>query len=134
MKIHYLLCGNKKRLFSFSRHHFNKWVDPDTKEEYFIDGGFDYSRVSGKHCEIRHDEISDVIGDIREQFMWTSTMDKDGNVLSKPVQKKLMELDSDHIENIINHINDIAGQRSNTEIYINILREELNHRSNNQNG
>lgn len=93
MKIHYVEDSFKNKLFSFFRHDFNMSTDGT-----FIDGGFDYIRTN---ADVQYNEISDLIEDIREQFIWKSTMNPDGTVRDEISVKYLKDLDIHHIINIL---------------------------------
>ncbi len=133
MKIKYLNCAGKKKLFSFHRHDFRQWEDPDTKEVYMIDGGQeDYVRKSVIGTT-EEGEISELIGDIREQFTWGQNYDKDMNRLPETKWQKLKDLTTDHIIGIIKYIND--REDYNEDIFWSIGQEifksELAYRSKN---
>lgn len=110
MKIHYIECLDKKKLFSFYRHdfieHTDKWGN-----YYMLDGGLeDYYRYSypieklkGGKTPITESEISEVIFDIRKQFKWTKNYDKNNKLLVKPQIKKLKDLTTSHILGILKY-------------------------------
>ena len=100
MKIKYLDCDRRAKLFSFHRHDY-KEITIDGKF-YMIDGGFDYIR-SSTNGEIKEDEIANLISDIRESFTWGQNYDKNHKRLSKTIYKKLKDLDTNHIINILKY-------------------------------
>ena len=64
MKINYVKCDFcKEKVFSFHRHDYKSC----SCGKAFKDGGFDYIR-SSTNGEIKEDEISNLISDIRESF------------------------------------------------------------------
>lgn len=94
MNITYLKQSNGSKLFSFHRHDF-KIGENGT----FIDGGFDYTRFNG---ELGEDTVENLIGDIRQQFVWGAIYEKDGKTLrDHTVYKSLQDLDTDHIISIL---------------------------------
>lgn len=100
MKIKYLDCDGRAKLFSFHRHAYREITIDD--KFYMIDGGFDYIR-SSVNGEIKEDEISNLISDIRKSFTWGQNYDKNHKRLSKTIYKKLKDLDTDHIINILKY-------------------------------
>lgn len=103
-RVTYLQLPNKKRLISWHRHDY-KSVELDGNT-YFIDGGQeDYIRYSHPHL-LKEEYIEDCIDWLREEFEWTQILDKKGKPLSKPQMKKLKDLGTGHIENIIEEIPD----------------------------
>jgi hypothetical protein len=113
MKIKYLDCLGKHKLFSFYTHDYKEYTD--LKGNYFmIDGGqVDYQRYSHpilkrkkNESPIKEVEISEVIEDIREQFKWTKRFDKDNRLLKEPVRAYLKDLESDHILGILKYFTD----------------------------
>ena len=99
MKIHYLDCDNKAKLFSFYRHDY-KVFDTEGKH-YMIDGGFDYIRCSTDGT-IQHDEIKNLITDIREVFKWTQNYDENNNRI-EPKTALLKDLTSSHVCGILSY-------------------------------
>lgn len=94
MNITYLKQNDGSKLFSFHRHDFNAGENGT-----FIDGGFDYIRFNG---ELGEDTIENLIGDIRQQFIWGANYEKDGKTIrEKTVYNHLKDLDTDHIINIL---------------------------------
>ncbi len=105
MKIHYLNCDNKAKLFSFHRHDY-KVLDIDRKH-YMIDGGFYYTRCSTDGT-IEHDEIKNLIKDIREGFTWTQNYNEN-NERIEPKTALLKDLTSSHICGILSYFtNDLS--------------------------
>jgi len=94
MKISYIEKDGVK-LFSFHRHDFQQFNLGE-----FIDGGWDYTRIGGD-VKVGSGEINDLIRDIREQFTWTSVLNKDNTTRNKPITKFLKDLDTDHIISIL---------------------------------
>jgi hypothetical protein len=104
MKINYLNCEGKHKLFSFTTHNY-KEITID--EKYFmLDGGFSYIRWSGGTIE--EGEIKDLIKDVRESFTWGKNKDKDGNILEKTEYALLKDLTSSHICGILSYFNNKA--------------------------
>ena len=95
MNINYILLPNWNKLFSFFVHDYNSC---ETGE--FIGGGFEDTRYNGN---LQKGKIDDLIGDIREQFVWGKNYDKDNNLLPKTQFIKLKDLDTDHIINILRY-------------------------------
>lgn len=106
MKIHFLNCDGKDKLFSFHRHDYKtKLIDG---KHYFLDGGLqDYIR-SSTNGTIEKGEIKDLIKDIRESFTWGKNKDKDGNILEKTEYTLLKDLTSSHICGILSYFNNKA--------------------------
>lgn len=116
MKIHYLNCDGKAKLFSFSRRDYKeKTIDGI---HYMIDGGFDYTRrsITGT-LEIV--EIKDIIKDIRTQFKWGNNYDKDNNLLNKTKFKLLKNLDTSHIINILSWFTN--------KLYERVIKEDIDY-------
>lgn len=99
MKIHYLNCDGKAKLFSFHRHDY-KALDLDGKH-YMIDGGFDYTRCS-TDGKIKEDEVKNLIKDIREVFTWTQNYDENNNRIDSKTAL-LKDLTSSHICGILSY-------------------------------
>lgn len=95
MEINYIEKEGKK-LFSFYRHDFKSFDEGE-----FIDGGFDYTRTG--IIPSKRAEISEVIQDIREQFVWTSNLDENHKPVP-PTTKLLKDLDIDHILSILTYV------------------------------
>ena len=95
MNINYILLPNGNKLFSFFVHDYNSCETGEV-----IDGGFEYTRYNGN---LQKGKIDDLIGDIREQFVWGKNYDKDNNLLPKTQFIKLKDLDTDHIINILRY-------------------------------
>jgi hypothetical protein len=96
MKINYIETPSGKKLFSFHRH------DYKSEEGVSIDGGFSYTKVSGKPIpEIKSEVIRTLIQDIREQFIWGNNFDKDFNLLPETQWILLKDLETAHIINIL---------------------------------
>lgn len=128
MNITYLNCDNKNKLFSFYRHDYRQWIDPETGILYMIDGGDDYVRKS-KSGTIEKSSIEENIEYIREQFTWGKNYDKSGNLLASTEWIKLSKLSNLHIISIIEHLykRNILNSRN-----IFIFLSELKHRTNNK--
>jgi len=99
MKIHYLDCDGKAKLFSFHRHDY-KALDLDSKH-YMIDGGFDYTRCS-TDGKVEEDEVKNLISDIREVFTWTQNYDENNNRIDSKTAL-LKDLTSSHICGILSY-------------------------------
>lgn len=99
MKIHYLNCDGKAKLFSFHRHDY-KALDLDGKH-YMIDGGFDYIRCS-TDGKIEEDEVKNLISDIREVFTWTQNYDENNNRIDSKTAL-LKDLTSSHVCGILSY-------------------------------
>jgi len=97
VKINYIEKDGVK-LFSFHRHDFQQFAEGE-----FIDGGWDYTRIGGD-VKIGSGKISDLIEDIRKQFLWTSVLDKNEKLRDKSESKLLKDLDTDHILSILIYI------------------------------
>lgn len=98
MEINYVENENGK-LFSFFRHDYKDNTDKNG-DFIMIDGGFDYSRYSGK---IKSGEIKDLMSSIREQFTWGKNYDENGNRLEKTEYKLLKDLTTTHISGILRY-------------------------------
>ena len=108
----------KKKLFSFFRYDYQE--DTSKDDHYMmIDGGFDYTRysVDEENTIFKTEEIEDVIGDIRDQFIWTSTTDAAGNILEKPIEKKLKDMETSHILNVLKHLYDRKTPQHYDEVF-----------------
>jgi hypothetical protein len=108
MKIHFLECLDKHKLFSFYRHDYRDYRDK--KGNYYsLDGGNSYQKFShphiGKHKThpIKEDEIGKLIKDIREQFTWGQNYAKNGRMLKKTKYILLKDLTTDHIIGILSY-------------------------------
>lgn len=99
MKIHYLNCDGKAKLFSFHRHDY-KALDLDGKH-YMIDGGFDYTRCS-TDGKVEEAEVKNLISDIREVFTWTQNYDENNNRINSKTAL-LKDLTSSHICGILSY-------------------------------
>ena len=89
MNIKYLKQNDGSKLFSFHRHDYHVG-----ENSTFIDDGFNE--------ELGEDTIENLIGDIREQFIWGANYEKDGKTIrEKTVYNHLKDLDTDHIINIL---------------------------------
>lgn len=113
MKISYLNCDNKKKLFSFRRHDYKaEEILVDGYWKYFmIDGGFDYNRYSGGTLE--EGEIKDLIEDIRKQFVWGKNYDENNNRLPATEYSLLQDLTSSHICGILSYFTNKIYERTN---------------------
>jgi hypothetical protein len=92
MKINYVLTPSGNKLFSFKRHDYR------IEEGVYIDGGFDYTR---SNVQVHQDDIHNLIGDIREQFMWGKNYDKDNQLLMQTEYSLLKDLTTEHIVGIL---------------------------------
>lgn len=99
MKITYLNCDGKTKLFSFHRHDYKSILIDGV--EYSLDGGFDYTRCS-LTGSIKQDEVKNLIQDIREEFTWTQNYDKNNNRI-EPKKALLKDLSSSHICGILSY-------------------------------
>lgn len=123
MKIKYGICTDcNKKIFNF-KHHEMTWCSCNKSA---VDIEELYSRTIG-NAEIREDEISDIIEEIREVFTWTSNYDKDMKRI-KPVKRLLKDLDYDHILKIIDYLSTKDVLTVNTARSINIMVNELVYR------
>lgn len=128
MQINYIE-QNGKKLFSFGRHDYKEFEDGS-----FIDGGLDYIRTN---TEVKHDRIKNLIEDIREQFVWTSVLDKNNELLEKPIKRLLKDMSNDHIKNTTRYLkNKIENQPKHFSFeywifYFEILLNELKYRKDN---
>lgn len=125
MNIIYLKQSNGKKLFSFNRHDYIAGENGT-----FIDGGFDYTRYNG---ELGEDTIENLIGDIRQQFVWGANYEKDGKTLrEKTVYNHLQDLDTDHVISILifftNRIKDDTVMTRQWKIFHLIFLNELKYR------
>lgn len=91
--IKYVKDSKGKKLFSFFRHDYK-----ESEDGTFIDGGFDYTRTNS---QIFEDTVENLIGEIREIFMWGSRFDKHGSLLESVKYQYLKDLTTDHIINIL---------------------------------
>jgi hypothetical protein len=124
MKIRYGYCKNcQKYLFNF-KHHEMAWCTSCNKSAVDIEEF--YSRAIGD-VEIREGEISDLIGYIREQFVWTSNYDKNMKRI-EPVERLLKDLDYDHILKIIDYLSTKDVLTVGTARTINVMVNELVYR------
>lgn len=133
MKIKYLDCRGKKKLFSLHQHDYRTWEDEDGNF-YMIDGGEDYQRYSHPDMAelsfgvIKEDKIENVIEDLREQFKWGKNHDKSGNRLPKTEFVLVKELSNEHIISIIKHIYE-KGITNSRSVFV--MLAELRYRLNN---
>lgn len=138
MKIKYLDCDGKSKLFSFHRHDYKEMTIDDTF--YMIDGGFDYIKTSISGT-IKEGEVSDLIEDIRNQFEWGSNYTETGELRDTTIYSYLKDMEISHILNILSW--DMNGffkrLSSNENVVINIgfcvtreiFIQELKYRLNN---
>jgi len=98
MKIKYLDCDRKTKLFSFHRHDYKEITIDGIS--YMIDGGFDYIRSSLTGI-IKEDNVSDLIADIRTQFKWGSNYTETGELRDETVYLYLKDMTTSHILNIL---------------------------------
>lgn len=124
MKITYLDCDGKAKLFSFFRHDY-KTKEIDGKY-YMIDGGLEgYIRhsVDGK---IQHGEVKDLFEEIREQFTWGKNYDENNNRLEKTEWVLLKNLTSSHICGILSYFTNRAYEKLMKEgdFYKNVIDKE----------
>lgn len=114
MKIHYLDCDSKAKLFSFHRHDY-KSIEIDGTE-YSLDGGFDYT-ICSLTGSIKQDKIKNLIKDIREVFTWTQNYDENNNRI-EPKKALLKDLSSSHICGILSYFTDkLYNQIENNDGY-----------------
>lgn len=77
---------------------------------------------------IWNDEEHEILLDqgvpMREVYTWTSYYDKDKNRLATPVIKFIKDLDTDHVENIIEHLHGKEEHRD----WLELMQEELKFR------
>lgn len=125
MKIQYLCCDGKHKLFSFYRHDYQVWEDSE-KNHYMIDGGISsdpssYGRYSRPNIKdgLQEDEISNLIQDIREQFTWGKNYDKDKNRLPKTKYALLKNLETGHIFGILKYFTEKLDIQENILVDIN---------------
>lgn len=109
MKIKYLDCRGKNKLFSFYRHDYRTWEDEDGMH-YMIDGGFeDYYRYSHPDMNkeikdfIKENTIENLIEDIRTQFTWGRNYTKEGKLLDKTEWLLLKDISDDHLEGLLEY-------------------------------
>lgn len=121
MKIHYLDCDGKKKLFSFHRHDYKSWEDEN--KLYILDGGFDYIKTS-HHGTIVYSDIQDVIEDIREQFEWGQNEDGKGNYIEKTIYRLLKDISDSHLKNLIKYV-------KRNPVYKEIFKAEQKYRKEN---
>lgn len=100
MKIEYLDCDGKDKLFTWYTHDFKtKTIDG---KFYMIDGGFSYyKRYSGG--TLKYDEVKNLITDIRESFTWNQNYDENNLKLPKTKVSLLKDLSSSHICGILSY-------------------------------
>jgi len=98
MKINYVEHKSGKKLFSFHRYDYKEYGNWD--DFVMIDGGWDYVRYSGL---LKEADVSEVFEDIREQFQWGKNKNKDGSVLEKTQWILLKDLETDHLEAILQY-------------------------------
>lgn len=127
MKINYVEHKDGTKLFSFYRHDYKKYGEG---EDYImIDGGFDYTKFSGK---LKSDEIKKLIPFIREQFTWGKNYNKNNVRLKKTNYILLKDLTTSHIINILIYFTNLLKEgdkldRSWLSIH-EIFLQELNYR------
>lgn len=77
---------------------------------------------------IWNDEEHEILLDqgvpMREVYTWTSYYDKDKNRLTTPIIKFIKDLDTDHVENIIEHLHGKEEHRD----WLELMQEELKFR------
>lgn len=104
MKIKYLNCDDKEKLFSFFPHHCNsKTIEG---KEYMIDGGCsanDHQYIRTTNGEIKEAEVKSLISEIRKQFEWGQNYDENDNRLEQTKYAKLKDLTTSHILGILSY-------------------------------
>lgn len=120
-EVSYLELPNGKKLISYHRHDYKAvTIEGDY---YSIDGGQDgYLKIStppyiptfsekllaylkikpiNYYPELKKCSLRDCLHQAREEFEWGSQYDKNGTWLGKTVYKKLKDLETDHIETLV---------------------------------
>ncbi len=91
-------------LHSKSTHDYIEYTDKNG-HTYIVDGGCDYLKRSVSDAAPPYEDISEYddgsFEKRRKYFVWGSRFDKDGNTLSKIILRPIMELDTKHIEAIL---------------------------------
>jgi len=93
MKIRYLDCDGKAKLFSFHEQDYK--TETIDGNRYMIDGGCELSEL---YCRtslcgiIKVDTVENLIEDIRQQFTWTSQLDHEGKRLTKSITRRLKDI------------------------------------------
>lgn len=102
-------------------HDYREYTDKNGYT-YMVDGGHNYLRRN-IHIEAPYIELSiedDSKFETRREYLkWGSNYDKDMNPLPKTIWKPIKELDTDHIEAIL------EGNFTNNEIYLDTFKKEL---------
>lgn len=124
--VSYLLLPSGKKLVSWHIHDLKIFEEDGI--EYMIDGGQDsgYTRYSDpdNKCEFKNDTIEDSISWIRDSFKWGVGYDKNNKRLSETKEVLLKDLDTTHIEKIL-ELDKVKGR------YIEqFFKEELKYRKN----
>lgn len=107
MNIGYVENKNGK-LFSFHRRDFKENID-DENNYIMIDGGFDYNKFSG---ELKTDNISNLMNNIREQFTWGKNYDENNKRLSQTEYLLLKDMNTSHIAGVLRYFTEnlLIGQ------------------------
>jgi hypothetical protein len=124
MKIRYLDCDGKDKLFSFHQHDYRSKVIDGNR--YMVDGGCNlsdaYFRTS--FCgTTKIDTVENLIKDIREQFTWTSQFDFEEKQLAKSITKKLKDLTLPHLYKLIDFC-------ESSKLLVEIFNQEIKYRNN----
>ena len=107
-------------LTSRHKHDFQMHFDIVDQQYVFVDGGLDYSRISGGMIDLCRYDVDEHHEDVSENYMWTSF----GVNGDEPAKKQAVkDLDSKHIEAII------RTQVHLPEQVLNMFKRELNFRN-----
>jgi hypothetical protein len=114
-------------LHSKHRHDYIEYKDTNGNV-YVIDGGNDYVRCSCNGDEVFLTKYFEdcTFEECANYMCWGSNYDKDMNRLPKTIWKKICELDTNHIEAILD------GNFTKNEKYIQIFEYEINRRKQSQ--
>lgn len=112
---------------SIHRHDFVMYTDKNGKQ-YGVDGGAEYLRRLGDIQDCEELSIYD-IGEhsLRRRYCkWGSNYDKDMNRLPETIWKSIKDLDTDHIQAILD-----GGHAKNNPFYENMFKQEILYRKQN---
>ncbi len=116
-------------LESRHRHDYKEYIDCISGENYIVDGGYDYLKRSVN--TVPYEELSVYDDDdfelIREHFTW-GTYGKSGKEKIKYIPLK--EIDTEHLHNIIRHLEGVGKFPSQTLVLMII---ELHYRGEKKN-